>query len=56
MNKWQCKTGEGVARKLTAEAAFEQIRIICHQIISHFHNVILSLAKNLGLFSEAPLG
>jgi hypothetical protein len=30
MNKWQCKTGKAVARKLAAAAAFEQIRIICH--------------------------
>jgi len=28
MNKWQCKTGEAVARKLAAAAALKQIRII----------------------------
>ena len=35
MNKWQCKAGEGVARKLAAAAALKQIRIVCHKIISH---------------------
>jgi len=30
MNKWQCKTGEGVARKLTAATSLKQIRIVCH--------------------------
>jgi hypothetical protein len=30
MNKWQCKTAEGVARQSTAEASLKQIRIVCH--------------------------
>jgi hypothetical protein len=47
MNKWQCKTGEAAGLMLAAVAAFEQIRIICHQIISHPFELRRSVFRHL---------
>jgi len=54
MNKWQCKTGEGVARKLAAAAPLKQIRIVCHWIISHPFALRRSVFRHLLLLYSWP--